>query len=122
MCNVVRDTTGLRMSMEELNDIAAYIRSMKTFYGLSEKERWRRSPYNGKFYGVEPQQIYDALCHHYPLFLIPGAPRESLKVLRGWDDAIWYGLTGTPNNHWYRLTSTVERLMYLLLLMEEKIR
>ena len=123
-CNVIRDTTGLRMSMKELEDTAAYIRSMRTFYGLSEKERWRRSPYNGKFdNGVELQQIYDALCHHYPLFLTPGASmQETRYALQGWHDAIWRGSRGLQRSHWHQLAATIDRLMYLLLLMEGKIR
>ena len=122
-CNVIRDTTELRMSMEELEDTAAYIRAMRTFYGLSERERWRRFPYNGKFdNGVEPQQVYDALCHRYPLFLIPESPRKSRLALQGWHDAIWCGSRGLQRSHWHQLAATIDRLMYLLLLMEGRIK
>ena len=102
-CNVIRDTTGLRMSMEELDDLAVYI--------------------NGRFNGgVGPQQVYDALCHRYPMFLTPGSPRESRYALQGWRDAIWCGSSDLQRSHWHRLADTIDRLMYLLLLMEGKIR
>lgn len=109
------DVPRLRMSRSELDEFGAFIRAARAFYGLSELERWRRSP-NGEFLGGDP---CDILCRCYPMFLDRDLSlRENYKALRGWHEAIWREVGGQNQCHWHSLAATIDRLTHLLLLMQ----